>query len=130
MNILIVDDSRMMRMKLKGIITSSGLTIGAVHEANHGKEGLEVLSANAVDVVFTDINMPEMDGRAFLREMRDKGIATQAFKVVCTTEGVDALKDEFATCGVNLYVEKPFQPDVVKAALGEVAKRVKLAQSA
>ncbi len=124
MTVLIVDDSRMMRAKLRGIITNSGVPVGTIHEANHGKEALDLLAAQDVDVLFTDINMPEMDGRQLLRELTERKLATRAVKVVCTTEDLAGLKADFEACGVNLYVEKPFQADVVKQALVEVSKRI------
>lgn len=124
MTVLIVDDSRMMRTKLRGIITNSGVPVGAILEANHGKEALEVLGAQHVDVLFTDINMPEMDGRQLLRELKERQLAAQAVKIVCTTEDLAGLKADFEACGVSLYVEKPFQSDVVKQALTEVSKRI------
>lgn len=127
--VLIVDDSRMMRMKLRGIITNSGVPVTTILEANHGKEALEVLAAQPVDVLFTDINMPEMDGRELLRELTQKSMAATTVKIVCTTEDLAGLKADFESWGVSLYVEKPFQADVVKQALADVAARV-MARSA
>lgn len=124
MTVLIVDDSRMMRMKLRGIITGSGVPVGTILEANNGQEALEVVKAQAVDVLFTDINMPEMDGRQLLRALTDQQLATSAVKIVCTTEDLAGLKSEFESCGVSLYVEKPFQAEVVKQALSAVSARV------
>jgi two-component system chemotaxis response regulator CheY len=120
MNILIVDDSRVMRMKLKSMITATGVPFTAILEAEHGREALEKFAAGPVDVVFTDINMPEMDGRELLRHLAEKSPTPVPFRVVCTTETPKALRDELDNYGVNLYIEKPFSPEIVKQALTKV----------
>lgn len=124
MNVLIVDDSRVMRMKLKGILTGTGLPLTQVFEAGHGREALTLLETQAVDALFTDINMPEMDGRELIREMHERQVAPNAVKIVCTTEGLGRLRDDFMRFGVNLYIEKPFEAETVRQALLEVGRRL------
>jgi two-component system chemotaxis response regulator CheY len=124
MNILIVDDSKVMRLKLKNLIESTGVPVTSILEAAHGGEALELFDAGSIDIVFTDINMPEMDGRELLRQLAGRKFGHPPYRVVCTTETPQALRDELDSFGVNLYVEKPFSVDVVKKALAEVmAKR-------
>ncbi len=121
MNVLVVDDSRVMRMKLKSIIGSAGVAAADIMEAQHGKEALAVLDAQAVDVLFTDINMPEMDGRELLRALSTRSFPKRLFRVVCTTETPQGLKDELSSYGVDLYIEKPFEPAAVKQLLLSIA---------
>lgn len=120
MNILVVDDSRVMRIKLKSMITGTGVPITAILEAEHGREALERFDAGTIDIMFTDINMPEMDGRELLRHLAERNLAQPPYRVVCTTETPKALRDELDKYGVNLYIEKPFSPEVVKQALTKV----------
>jgi two-component system chemotaxis response regulator CheY len=68
-NILIVDDSLAMRAFVSRVLDLSGLMIGARFEAGDGQEALQVLWAEWVDVVLTDLNMPIMDGEQFVRQM-------------------------------------------------------------
>jgi two-component system chemotaxis response regulator CheY len=108
-------------MKLKGIIGAAGIPPTTILEASHGKEALAVFDAQPVDVVFTDINMPEMDGRQLLCELSKRSFAKPLFRVVCTTETPQGLKDELNGYGVNLYIEKPFDPEAVKQLLAKVS---------
>jgi len=61
-NILVVDDSETMRVVIKKMINMCGIEIGTLYEAGNGKEALNVLEAEWIDVVLSDINMPEMGG--------------------------------------------------------------------
>ena len=117
MRILVVDDSKIMRMKLKSVISGAGIPVTALLEAEHGREALSIMDRQPVDLVFTDINMPEMDGREFLRELSSRTFAHPVYRVVCTTETPQALRDELNGYGVDLYVEKPFSPEAVRSAL-------------
>jgi two-component system chemotaxis response regulator CheY len=112
-----------MRAKLKSLITGAGLPELVILEANHGKEALAVFDASPVDVLFTDINMPEMDGRQLLEALAQRTFTKPLYRVVCTTETPQALKDELNAYGVNLYIEKPFNQDIVKQLLTKVAAR-------
>ena len=120
MNVLLVDDSRVMRLKLKSLVVGTGVPVTAVLEAAHGREALEKFDAGTIDVIFTDINMPEMDGRELLRRLAERKLTPPPYCIVCTTEPPQALRDELDKYGVNLYIEKPFSPEVVKQALTTV----------
>lgn len=117
MKVLVVDDSKVMRMKLKSIIASAGIPTTAILEAGHGREALTILETETVDVMFTDINMPEMDGRQLLRELSQRSFRTPLYRVVCTTETPQGLRDELTSYGVNVYIEKPFDSEAVKRLL-------------
>jgi two-component system chemotaxis response regulator CheY len=121
MTVLVVDDSKVMRMKLKGIIVSAGVPVTAIREAGHGLEALAVFDAEPVDIVFTDINMPEMDGRELLRQLSQRTFPKPVYRVVCTTETPGALRDELSRYGVDLYIEKPFSAEAVQQLLSKVS---------
>jgi two-component system chemotaxis response regulator CheY len=121
MNILVVDDSKVMRMKIKGIISAAGVPVDTFLEAAHGKEALAVFDAHPIDVVFTDINMPEMDGRELLKTLSTRTFSKPLYRVVCTTETPQQLREELKAYGVNLYIEKPFNSDAVKDLLTKVS---------
>ena len=120
MTILIVDDSSTMRRIIINTLNKLGYT--ECREAGNGKEGLDALSANPVDIVITDWNMPEMSGVEFVRAVRAND-ATKAMPVLMVTtnaaEGdiVEALK-----AGVNNYVVKPFTPATIKEKIEAVLK--------
>ncbi len=120
MRFLVVDDSSTMRRIIINTLNKLGYT--ECREAGNGKEGLDALTANPVDIVITDWNMPEMSGVEFVRAVRSND-ATKAMPVLMVTtnaaEGdiVEALK-----AGVNNYVVKPFTPATIKEKIEAVLK--------
>ncbi len=68
--VLIVDDSSTARSLIKKSLDICGLTASRFLEANNGKEALDILKNEAVDLVLTDVNMPEMDGFNLLRRIK------------------------------------------------------------
>ena len=67
LNILVVDDSTMMRAMIKRAIQMSGVDIGEIYEAPDGQAALTLLETVKVDALFTDINMPIMSGTEKVR---------------------------------------------------------------
>ena len=70
LNVLIVDDSAVMRAMIIKTLQVCGLQLGEVHQAGNGREGLDALNDHWVDLVFADINMPEMNGEEMIDRMR------------------------------------------------------------
>lgn len=120
MRFLVVDDSSTMRRIIINTLNKLGYT--ECREAGNGKEGLDALTANPVDIVITDWNMPEMSGVEFARAVRAND-ATKAVPILMVTtnaaEGdiVEALK-----AGVSNYVVKPFTPATIKEKIEAVLK--------
>jgi two-component system chemotaxis response regulator CheY len=81
--ILIVDDAATVRMYHRAILESAGY---AVDEAVNGIEALEKSLTNAYDLYLVDVNMPKMDGYAFLRELRGHTDLAQPPAVMISTE--------------------------------------------
>jgi two-component system chemotaxis response regulator CheY len=117
-NVLIVDDSAMMRAIIRRTITLTGVEVGVVHEAANGRDALTVLESAPVDALFTDINMPVMNGPELLRAMT--GRWDHVYKVIVSTDGSAARRDEVRDLDVRMYVEKPFAPEVIRDVLLEV----------
>ena len=69
-NILIVDDSPVMRSFVKRVLQLSGVGVGLLLEAGEGAQALVVLKEHPVHLVLTDINMPVMNGEQLVRAMR------------------------------------------------------------
>ena len=109
-NILVADDSGTMRQVIKKIVGMSGVPVGEFLEAENGKEALTVLEDAWVDVILSDINMPEMDGMQFLKEVKSHDIYKTIPVIFITTEASDARMEEAKKLGVSGYVKKPFQP--------------------
>ena len=86
-NVLVVDDSGVMRSMIIKSIRMSGLVLGDVYEAANGQEGLEKLKSNPVDLVVADINMPVMDGEEMIDRMKADSDTLAIPVVVISTEG-------------------------------------------
>ena len=124
-NVLIVDDSMAMRSVIRKVISISGFDVGTFFEAGDGKEALEVLNEQWIDLVLSDINMPEMDGLTFVKKMREHDIYKNIPVVMITTEGSQACIDEAMSLGVKGYIRKPFMPEVIKEKLEEIMEKTR-----
>jgi two-component system chemotaxis response regulator CheY len=123
LNCLIVDDSSMMRRMVRRTMELADVPIGEVHEAGNGREALDLLAAHPVDVLFTDINMPVMNGAELLRELRQHPDSVGA-TIVISTDGSEARKAEATSLHVDWYLEKPLRPEVMRDVLSKVAERL------
>lgn len=123
LNCLIVDDSSIMRRMVRRTMELSEVPLGQVHEANNGREALDLLATTAVDVLFTDINMPVMNGPDLLRALCKTPDSVRA-RVVISTDGSDARRAEVNGLNVDWYLEKPLRPEVMRDVLSKVAERI------
>jgi two-component system, chemotaxis family, chemotaxis protein CheY len=105
--ILIVEDSPTMRQliafalkRLRGI---------SIVEASDGVDGLKKLSAAKFDLIFTDINMPVMDGLKLVSLLRNNESYKTTPIVVITTEGAQEDRERALALGANDYITKPIQ---------------------
>jgi two-component system chemotaxis response regulator CheY len=120
-NILIVDDSVMMRTMIKRVASLAGPPIGTVFEAADGREALAILEQHSVQFVFTDLNMPVMSGTELLRVMMAREEWRDIVRVVISTDGSDSRRSEAADLAVAVYVEKPFTPEIMRDVLASLA---------
>ncbi len=122
--ILIADDSAIVRTMVKKAVAMAGLDVGQVHEASNGKEALAVLGRTWIDVVFADINMPEMTGTELVRRMKADPALASTPVVIVSSEQSQARIDELKAGGARAYLKKPFRPEqfreVVENLLGAI----------
>ena len=111
---LIVDDSSVMRKIVERALRQAGLTITNVFEASSGVDALEVLRQQRVDLILSDINMPNMDGLEFLRQLRAQNLAPDVPVVMITTESSEDHVREAILAGAQGYIRKPFTAEQVK----------------
>ena len=116
-NVLIVDDSSSMRAIVKKIIKVSGFNVGKFLDASDGKEALKVLADEWVDIVLTDINMPNVNGMELMAEMKKDELLRSIPVVMITTEGGEKKMQEAMDLGASGYVKKPFLPEDIKRTL-------------
>ena len=119
-NIMIVDDSGSMRAVIKKIAAISGFNMDHCYEASNGREALEILKENWVDVIISDINMPEVNGLELLRSMQADDLYKEIPVIIITTEGSDERMQEALSHGAKGFIKKPFQPEELRSTLYEV----------
>jgi len=119
-NVLIVDDSRSMRGVIKKIVSISGFKVDQCFEAGNGREALGMLAGNWVDVIMSDINMPEMSGFKLLEELRENDLFKNIPVVIITTESSKKQMEHAFSLGAKGFIKKPFLPEEVKKILYEV----------
>jgi two-component system chemotaxis response regulator CheY len=108
MKILVVDDSKAMRMIVLRALRQAGFGDADTIEAADGAEGLERVLAERPDVVLSDWNMPVMTGIDFLKQLRATGDET-TFGFV-TSESTPAMRELAIAAGAAFLVAKPFTP--------------------
>jgi len=121
LNVPIVDDSATMRALLYRVVGLADLPIGAIYQAPNGAEALKVLENHNIQAVFTDVNMPVMNGMELLREMAARDEWKDILRIIISTDGSRLRRDEARELKVSLYVEKPFRPEVVRDVLCQIA---------
>lgn len=121
LNLLIVDDSAMMRAMITRVTRLCGVPIGEVFEAGNGREAMAVLESQTVDALFTDINMPVMTGTELLSAIDQDGRWPTLLRVIISTDGSSSRRTEADALQVRLYLEKPFRPEEMRDALSVLA---------
>ena len=112
--VLIVDDSPLLRATARRAVIQAGIAADAIREAQNGKEALEALQRQHSDLVLLDINMPVMDGFAFV-EAKSRLPELASVKVaLVTTEGNKKRIERMSQLGVEDYLRKPFEPEELR----------------
>lgn len=106
--VLIVDDSTSMRQLVSFALTDAGYEVVA---AVNGKDALDKINTAKVDIVVTDLNMPEMDGIEFIKQFRAKAGYRFTPVVMLTTESQESKKQEGKQAGASGWIVKPFTPE-------------------
>jgi two-component system, chemotaxis family, chemotaxis protein CheY len=120
LDVLIVDDSSAIRKILQRVLAQTDVAINRVLEAGDGNEGLELLKKEKINLVLSDINMPNMDGLQFLTAIRANDEWKDLPVLMITTEGSQAKVLEAAHLGASGYVRKPFTAEQIKEKLAAI----------
>jgi len=117
MRLMIVDDSPVMRSFVRRTLQIAGLEMESCAEASNGAEALQKLAGAEVDLILTDINMPELDGEGLLRALRVDPELSKIPVVVVSTDSTEQRVDSLMALGARGYVKKPFQPERLSQVL-------------
>jgi len=114
---LVVDDSYTMRNMVSLALKDAEFD---VIEADDGTSALDAVKDASVDIVITDINMPNMNGIELIEKLRSDDKFKFTPILVLTTEGGDDMKAEGKRVGATGWIVKPFNPDTLLAAVNKV----------
>ncbi len=116
--ILAVDDSASVRQMQRFVLSAAGYD---VVDAIDGKDGLAKLEkTGAVNLILTDLNMPNLDGVGFIKAVRASSVHRLTPIVVISTESQQEKKQEARTAGATGWIVKPFSPEQLLAVVKKV----------
>lgn len=115
--IMIIDDSASLRQVVAIALKGSGYD---VIEAGDGRDALNKLTGQKINLIICDVNMPNMDGITFVKEM--KTLANYKFTpvIMLTTEGSEEKKSAGQAAGARAWVVKPFRPEQMLSAVSKL----------
>ena len=117
MKILIVDDSRAMRLIVMRTLREAGFGHHDFFEASDGLAAFDMLLKDRFDLILCDWNMPMMTGEELLMALKNEGINTP-FGFV-TTEATRAMREKAVDLGSRFLISKPFTPAYFENVLSE-----------
>lgn len=117
-NILVVDDSATMRRMI--IASLQAVSDARFHQAGNGLEAIEVLALQPVELLFLDMNMPDMHGLELLGFLRSHPLYNRLPVIILTTRGDDQSRSAALAAGATRYMTKPFSPQGLTQAAREV----------
>ena len=115
--ILLVDDSASVRQVAGIALRRAGYE---TVEAGNGKEALPFLDAGKLNLIISDVNMPVMDGIAFVKEVKQSPTHRFTPIIMLTTESQETKKQEGQAAGAKAWVVKPFKPEQMLAAVSKL----------
>ena len=117
--ILVVDDSASIRQVVSIALKGAGFDI---IEACDGRDALSKLTGQRVHLMISDVNMPNMDGLTFLKEVKSRPEYKFTPVVMLTTESAEDKKAQGQSAGAKAWMVKPFQPQQMLAAVNKLVQ--------
>lgn len=118
--VLIVDDSKIVRKAIRKAVIQSGVDESGIREAEHGEDALERLDEFLPDIVFLDVNMPVMNGEEFMVAIDEDRRIEQFAVVIVSTEMNAKRLMRLAQLGARARLHKPFAPERIREVMIEM----------
>ena len=115
LKILVVDDSKVMREMIVACLR--GVSELEFSQAASGLEAIERLSLHSFDLMFLDLNMPDIGGFEVVEFVRSQDALKSLPIVVVTTRGEEATRTQALQAGASRFMTKPFKPEQIVAEL-------------
>jgi two-component system chemotaxis response regulator CheY len=119
MNVLVVDDSAVMRKMIVRTLRLSGLPLGDLYEAGNGQEGLDALRDHWVDLALVDINMPLMNGEEMVDRVRQNPETADLSVILVSTDCSETRIEMLQKKGAG-FAHKPFTPEGLREAISHL----------
>ena len=116
MQVMIVDDSKTMRMIVVRTLKKAGFGDHTFSEASNGAEAFKMIQENVPDLVLSDWNMPEMNGFELLQKVREADIDVKMGFI--TTESTEDIRTQATEAGAMFFITKPFTAETFESTLG------------
>ena len=120
LNIMIVDDSPVMRSFIRKVVGLTGLDVGEYCEAGDGDMALRLLQERWVDLILTDINMPNMNGEELVSWLENDELLRSIPVIVVSTDSSQSRVQHMLALGAKGYVSKPFLPEALRDEVEKV----------
>lgn len=118
--ILIVDDESHIRLLLERALRDLEDEGVEILKTSNGREALEIIKTEKLDLIYLDVMMPEMNGYEVCSAVKNEMGLRDVYIVLLTAKGQEMDKKKGAEVGADLYMTKPFDPDVVLEKAAEV----------
>ncbi|MBF0200797.1 MAG: response regulator [Desulfamplus sp.] len=115
--IMIVDDAKSMRGLVSMTLQGAGYD---VVEACDGQDALDKIGGHKINMVISDLNMPNMNGIELIKNLKQDPKYKFLPIVMLTTESEDSKKKEGQAAGAKAWIVKPFKPDTVLKVVGKI----------
>lgn len=118
LKVLLVDDSKLARKHIRRTLTAMGLE--NITEAENGREAVSILDHTLFDLIVTDYNMPEMDGRELSAYIREQSNQSSVPIIMVTSEHDSSRLAAVQQAGVSAICDKPFEPENVRQLIKQL----------
>lgn len=115
LRVLLVDDSRTARAFIRHVLENLGIT--NITEAENGRKAADIIQTHYFDLVVTDYNMPEMDGKELVEFIRGESWQSSLPVLMVSSERDENRLAAVEQAGVSAVCDKPFEPALVKSLL-------------
>jgi len=115
--IMVVDDSASLRQVVRIALTQAGYE---VVEGSDGRDALGKLTGQKIHLIISDVNMPNMDGISFVKEVKKHPQYRFTPIIMLTTESQESKKQEGQAAGAKAWVVKPFKPEQMLQAVSKL----------
>ena len=122
LKVMVVDDTSVSRMLLVDSLNEIGIKNIAL--AGDGEPALQSMMASPCHIVFSDMNMPKMNGLQLLKALREYGPTRQCCFILVTGKGDRAMIEEGKKFGLNNFLAKPFTATSLRAAIEAVVGKL------